>query len=181
MIMGPSGRGKSTLVSSFHHFGFALLGDDAMIISGLDTIPQVRPVYPSLRLLPDSVEAIIPSAMTSNSVACNSVKQRFDVATADHISDLPLSIAAIFSLREPGVTEAITLRRSSAAKTCMALVESSFSLDPSDTAQARRRLEAASTLAAKVPAFEISYPRDYARLPEVRQAILDQVAALEPA
>ena len=29
--------------------------------------------------------------------------------------------------------------------------------------------------------FEITYPRDYARLPDVRQAIQEQVAALEQA
>lgn len=63
----------------------------------------------------------------------------------------------------------------------MALVESSFALDPVDPDQALGRLNDASALARQVPAFEIAYPRDYARLPEVRQAILDQLAALEPA
>ena len=63
----------------------------------------------------------------------------------------------------------------------MALVENSFSLDPSDVSEAAKRLDAASAVARNVPMFQITYPRDYARLPEVRAAILGQVATLEPA
>jgi hypothetical protein len=54
----------------------------------------------------------------------------------------------------------------------MTLVENSFSLDPSDLKMARTRMEKASQLAGRIPIFAISYPRDYARLPEVREAIL---------
>lgn len=176
--MGLSGRGKSTLVSSFNQAGFALLGDDAMVVSSLDTIPRVRPVYPSLRLFPDSIEALMSGVVTAGSVAHYSTKQRIDVPVVSDAGDLPLSIKAIFSIAAPGQ---VGLRRLAVAEACMSLVENSFALDPSDTARARERLRDASTLAHHVPTFEISYPRDYARLPEVRQAILDQIAALEPA
>ena len=181
LIMGQSGRGKSTLASSFDHAGFALMGDDAMIISSLDATPRVRPVYPSLRLLPDSIDALMPGAATTEPMAHYSSKQRIDVMVAHETSDWPLPIVAIYSIAEPVEGDRIALRRMTLAETCMSLVTNSFALDPSDTTRARDRMEQASDLARHVPAFEISYPRDYARLPEVRQAILDQVAALAPA
>lgn len=180
MLMGLSGCGKSTLASSFHQAGYTLLGDDAMIVSWADVLPAVRPVYPSLRLLPDSVAAILPGVATSR-VAQHSIKQRIDVTPDGEEVDWPLPIAAIFALAEPCGSGEISIRRISIAKSCMAIVESSFALDPSDTDQARQRMEQASALATAVPAFEIAYPREYARLPDVRRAILDRVEALEPA
>lgn len=181
MLMGNSGRGKSTLVTSFDQAGITLLGDDAMMVSSLDTEARVRAVYPSLRLFPDSIDALMPGAVTAGPVAHFSIKQRVDVMVGRDGDDLPLPIVAIFAIAEPAEDGQIGLRRLTLAETCMALVESSFALDPSNLEQARSRMEQASALARQVPAFEITYPRDYARLPEVRQAILEQVAALAPA
>lgn len=181
MLMGNSGRGKSTLTTSFDNAAFAMLGDDAMIISSLDATPRVRPVYPSLRLFPDSIEALMPGAVTAGPARHYSTKQRIDVPLAPDAEDWPLPVSGIFAIAEPADDDQIAVRQLTVAETCMFLVESSFALDPADRTQARHRLEDASCLARQVPAFEISYPRDYARLPEVRQAILDQVAALKPA
>jgi len=181
MLMGSSGRGKSTLVTSFDQAGFALLGDDAMIVSARESGACVRPVYASLRLFPDSIDALMPGTVTAGPVAHYSTKQRIDVVVAPESDDLPLPVRAIFVLAARSEDGEISFRRLALAETCMALVENSFALDPSNLKQAHRRLDDASALARRVPAFEISYPRDYARLPEVRQAILDQVAELEPA
>ncbi len=57
----------------------------------------------------------------------------------------------------------------------MALVEQSFALDPTDILCAQQRLRRASEVASAVPTFMLSYPRDYACLPEVRQRILEAV------
>ncbi len=181
VMMGASGRGKSTLVASFDQAGLTMLGDDAMVISSLDTVPAVRSVYPSLRLFPDSIDAVMPGAVTAGPVSHYTVKERIDVAVNGAVANLPVPIHALFDLACASSNGEIVIRRLAPAQACMALVESSFALDPSDTIQARRRLDDASALARAVPAFEISYPRDYARLPEVRQAILDQVSALAPA
>lgn len=181
LLMGLSGRGKSTLVTSFDQAGFALLGDDAMVVSSLDATPRVRAVYPSLRLFPDSIDALMPGVATAGPVAHYSTKHRIDVSVARKGDDRSLAIQAIFSIAKPAENDLIGLRRLTIAETCMALVESSFALDPVDPGQALGRLNDASALARQVPAFEIAYPRDYARLPEVRQAILGQLAALEHA
>jgi len=63
----------------------------------------------------------------------------------------------------------------SVPQACMTFVENSFALDPSDTKRAALRLADASSLARRVPTFELSYPRDYGRLAEVRERILDRV------
>lgn len=181
LLVGASGRGKSTLSASFDLAGFRLLGDDAMVISALDGRQCVRPVYSSLRLLPDSVEALLPKSVGTSDVAHYSSKQRIDIPVYLDENALPVPIAATFVIGQFSKDEQIASRPMTIAEACMMFVENSFALDPSDLARARDRLERASDLARNVPAFEICYPRDYARLPDVRRAIIDQVDALERA
>lgn len=180
VLLGLSGRGKSTLATSFYKAGYALLGDDAMVVSAIAIAPCVCAVYPSLRLFPDSIAALILDAASAEAVSPQSAKQRIDLADRDLVQS-PRPLRALFRIGEPAADDHIEVRQLSLAEACMALVENSFALDPSDTARAHERMDQASALARAVPAFEIRYPRDYARLPEVRQAILDQVAVLEAA
>lgn len=181
IVLGHSGRGKSTLTASFDRAGHDLLGDDAMVISFVENRHLVHAVYRSLRLFPDSIAELMAGATTAGPVAHFTDKERIDVAIEGQMTADPLPVAAMFALAAAANDGDITTRPLTASETCMMLVEGSFALDPSDTAQARQRLDQASAVASAVPAFEICYPRDYACLPEVRQAILDQVAALEAA
>lgn len=174
LFMGLSGRGKSTLVSSFSQAGMPLIGDDALVFSMVHGVPHVRPVYPSLRLFPDSIEAIMPDVATTGPVAQYTSKQRIHVqSTKDAWTPLP--IHALFAIAEPATSDSIGVRRLTKAEACMSLVESGFALDPTDLDRARNRMKQASELANAVPAFELSYPRDYARLREVREVVLSQL------
>ena len=172
LMIGPSGRGKSTLAASFNQAEASLIGDDAMVIGWQADRPFATPVYPSLRLLPDSIAAILPPGAATDMVAHYTPKRRVRLPIDD--CGPAVAVTAIMVIGEPA--DAIETRRLSAADACIALVTNSFALDPSDVAQAQRRLEASVRLAASVPTFEIHYPRDYAQLPMVRAAILDLVA-----
>lgn len=178
VFLGQSGRGKSTLVASLDQAGFTLIGDDALIVSREDQAFCIRAVYPSLRLLPDSLEALFQDRPATSKVAHYSSKQRIDVPVAPDRNTDPLPISAIFSLAEPSPDGAIHLRPMSPAETCMALITNSFALDPTDKDLARKKLADASKLANEVPAYEVSYPRDYARLPDVHAAIFEKLAHL---
>lgn len=173
LLLGPSGSGKSTLVTSFHQSGWTLMGDDAIVLALGEDSPTARAVYPSLRLFADSIDALFSTAVVTHDMAHYSSKQRLDVAHGAEDSG-PVALKALVVLAED---KPIAIRRLSAAQSCMAIVENSFALDPTDRDRARQRLEHASRLANKLPAFSLSYPRDFARLGEVRQAILSAVVA----
>lgn len=179
LIVGPSGRGKSSLVTSFNQAGFPLLGDDALVVSMVDGVACATAIYPSLRLFPDSIKALFNGSVGTTEVAHYTVKQRVNIPVAADPPTQPKPILAMFMLLEPSADDEILLDRLSVANSCMALVESSFALDPSDVVRAAQRLELASALARQVPAFAISYPRTYARLPAVREAIMDQCTRLK--
>jgi hypothetical protein len=176
LIIGESGRGKSTLSASFERAGFGLMGDDAVVVSALEDGPCAVAVYPSLRLRPDTLAALMPADTASTPVADYTSKRR--LALPDAEPPAPLAIRAAFVLAQPGDDPAIRVGRLSVAQACMTFVEHSFALNPVDPQRARARLLGASALARQVPAFGLDYPRAYDRLPEVRQAILETLAQL---
>lgn len=173
LLLGRSGGGKSTLVTSFKQRGWTLMGDDAIILSSGDGMPLARAVYPSLRLLPDSIDALFAGPIISHDMAHFHSKRRIDVTGQLEVGPTPVKAMFVLASDEP-----IAVRRLSTAQACMAIVENSFALDPTDREKARSRLERASELARQIPAFALSYPRDYARLPEVRAAILNELRGL---
>lgn len=175
VVIGQSGRGKSTLVASLDRAGFGLIGDDALIMSKEDQAFRTRPVYPSLRLFPDSLEALFHDRPATAQVAHYSLKERVILPSTDSRMD-PLPIVAIFSLAEPSLDAEIRVTRISPAVACMAIISNSFALDPTDKELARKKLTDAGKLANEVPAYEISYPRDYARIPDVHAAIFEKLA-----
>jgi hypothetical protein len=178
LLLGASGHGKSTLSASLSHAGWELLGDDAMVVSWEDGVPSANAIYPGLRLFPDSLEAVVSSGVTAHSMAHYSSKRRVDAAVAQpHRAD-PSAIAAMFLLGGPGEIDTVRMRCLSIADSCIAVLENSFALNPTDTGCARRRLQSAARLATEVSAFRIEFPRDYQRLPDVRKAIEQQVAVI---
>ena len=178
LLLGKSGSGKSTLAASFHGAGHALLGDDALIVSWPTQMANASAVYPSLRLFPDSIEAVFADDVVTASVAHYTHKLRVSVPLKDGGESGALPIRALFVL-SPYSRETVLIERKSIAEACMALVENSFVLDPTDTDRAAGRLRDASRLAGEIPAFDLCYPRAYSRLADVQAAIfeaLDQPA-----
>ncbi|MES2902594.1 MAG: hypothetical protein V4696_00260 [Pseudomonadota bacterium] len=173
LILGTSGSGKSTLAASFQFEGYVLMGDDAAIIA-TEGVPSATALYASLRLFPDSIAALLPDDIVSEDVAHYSEKQRLSIQTSKGLENESVPLIAIFILAEP-TDDAICVTRLSVANACMALLSNSFALDPTDAKGAHNRLQKASELAGRIPAYALEYPRDYTRLREVRQAIVGRL------
>lgn len=57
-FMGYSGAGKSTTASALVNQGYALVTDDVLAVRLNQGYPEVVPSYPTIKLLPDAVEAL---------------------------------------------------------------------------------------------------------------------------
>lgn len=177
LFVGESGYGKSSLTASFDDSGYPIMGDDALVISRNGAAYCAAAVYPSLRLFPDSIEALVPKNATTRTVAHYTSKRRVDVGLSQDTGRAgPLPIEGIFLLGGPDQGDDIRVRPMKPANACIALLRNSFALDPSDTQMARKRLGEASALSDEVPAYEICYPHDYGRLPKVREAVIAALA-----
>ena len=174
LLQGDSGRGKSTLSASFHQQGYKLMGDDAIILSAIADVLSATAVYPSLRLLPDSLRSVFPDNHTSRQVSQNSDKKNVDftVSGFDYGQAVPIATAFILSGETADQPE---LQKLGNADACMELVKNSFALNPIDPEIARKKLMFASAVAEEIPFYSFSYPRDFARLSEVTSALLDVI------
>lgn len=173
-FMGQSGRGKSTMSASLHSRGLPLMSDDAVVLKEHDCGYSAERIYPSLRLLPDSLGQIFSATDTTAPVADYTDKRH--VAFAAGPDNSPL--LALFRLTNP--SEDIRVSRLAPAEACMALIANSFALNAADPAETRRRFIYASEVARRVPVYDLYYPRDYAAIPEVHALIFETLGLAAP-
>ncbi len=175
-FLGPSGCGKSTLTAGFHEAGLPLLSDDGVVLTPGDGCTWVLPTYPSLRLWPDAVAGLFSRAPALAPMAHYSSKQRVGLGDGEESGRTPLTLAALYVLAsESGAdAQAIGLTSLSPRDACMEIIRNSFQLDVTDRRRAAEALDAAGDISQHVPAFRLSFPREFARLPDVRAAILGQ-------
>jgi hypothetical protein len=176
LFLGETGAGKSTLATSLHQVGHKLLGDDAVIVTRGAEGYLAQPVYPSLRLYPEAIARLLGGAAATSPMADYSDKQHVHLPALAETAGAPIELAAMFFLSGSKDAPDPAAMRLENTWACIKLVEQSFSLDPRDRRCAARRLQALSQLALAVPAYQLSYPHDFARLDEVHaviEAIID--------
>lgn len=175
LVVGPSGCGKSTLVAALGVAGSKIQNDDAAIIENTDGNVSVRPIYPGMRLLPETLAAFFPLGVPTSPVSHYGTKRR--VHRPDLLTENSAPLAAIlFPTGEE--TDRVQLDPLSHARVCMDLIGQSMALNPTDLTRANSRLTQAAEVARRVPGFALSVPRDLAALPAACSDLLEELAAL---
>lgn len=174
-FIGETGQGKSTLAASFHEAGHALLSDDAVMLTSDSGTTLAEPLYPALRLWPESVDGLFEVPPATTPMTQYSAKSRVELATpATAAPARPLG--AIFVLEDPHGDEDTdggpSLSPYSPRDGCMAIIANSFQLDAADTQRAARLLQRAGDVAQRVPVYALYYTRSFERLAQVRKAVL---------
>ncbi|MEL6529802.1 MAG: hypothetical protein AAFQ27_07560 [Pseudomonadota bacterium] len=171
VFLGETGSGKSTLAASLHNAGHRLLGDDAIILETGSHGVVGQSVYPSLRLYPESITAVLDEAVESAPMAHYSKKHRLNMPAIEEADSTPTEVGAFFFLVDDSDDEGVAAHAIAPALTCMGLIENSFALDSDDAATAEKRFQAASQVVECVPGFELSYPWDFDLLPKIHAEI----------
>lgn len=176
-FVGISGRGKSTLAASFAASGFPFLSDDSIRLEPTDNAYVALPSYPSIRLWRDSDEAVLAGRASKMSGVTFSDKARY--AAGDEILHAAEAtrLRAIYVLARDGASETI-IKLLGANEAMMEFVQHSFILDIRSEHTLGGHFERMATLAGKIPTYRLDYPRDYARLPDVRSAIISHARTL---
>ncbi len=174
-FLGESGRGKSTLAASFATSGTRFLTDDGLLLDWLDGRCMILPSHPSIRLWQDSQDALMhPDAATAAPVSFTS-KARFMAGPGVAFCDAQRPLACVFFLGQGDVhTPRIAPLRP--AEALIELVKHSFLLDIEARDMLARHFDDLTRLAALPIYFRLDYPRSYAALPAVHQAILRHTA-----
>ena len=173
-FMGASGRGKSTLATSFATNGLRFLTDDGLVLEAHDGCYQVLPSHPSIRLWKESEQAFIsPNAIKAPPVQFTT-KSRFLSGHGIAFCEQPRPLQQIYLLGE-GKTEQFVCQRMSPAIAIIEFVKHAFILDIEAAPLLANQFEALSHLAQQIPSYRLDYPRRFATVTAVRQAIINHV------
>lgn len=165
LLIGDSGRGKSTLTGAFLASGRNVANDDGAVVRIEGERVFATPTYPSLRLLPDSRERLFAGVDEDTlPVADYTQKRRLPVPVANADG----RVHAIVLLAPPAAENtAPRLTTEPPALACMALIRNGFQLDLSDTGNLKVLLAKAADATRLVPVHQLHYPRRYDVLPAV--------------
>lgn len=177
IFIGASGRGKSTLAASFASTGFPFLSDDSIRLDLTEDGYLAQPSYPSIRLWRDSDDAILLGRVSEISGVNFSEKVRYAAGGEIPHSTTPVPLRAIYVLAHEGLP-ATNIEPLGANEAMMEFVQHSFILDIRSASTLGGHFERMVTLANKVSAFRLDYPRNYARLPGVHSAIVSHAQSL---
>nr|UXE41699.1 hypothetical protein Hi04_10k_c5966_00032 [uncultured bacterium] len=177
-FVGKTGEGKSTLAASFARSGCPMLSDDCLVLRFERQCWTAIASYPGVRLWSSTLDALLLRDTPTHDMAHYTGKRRVNDNEIVPIVSGPAPLTGLFLLSSGDAEPSITRLRPASAT--IALIAYALNLDITDSAFLRQQFEAISDLADKVPMFELRYPREFATLGLVRQAILKQLKETYP-
>jgi hypothetical protein len=177
-FVGQSGSGKSTLVSSFSVKGSPTLADDCVLVQEQGGQLIAVPSYPGVRLWPETVNALLGAETVTSEVAHYSDKKRIaqDIRLPFCTEHAPLR--RIYFLVPPegsGAKPTVAIARIPPSHALIELVKYAFHLDVADCLRLRQEFEFFSRIATLPLFYRLAFPRDFALLPRVQEAILENL------
>lgn len=179
-FLGPSGFGKSSLAAAFLADGHRLLTDDMLILTHTDRGYKAQSGPRRIKLFPKMAHGFL--AETASAVPMNSETEKLVLplsADQRHHGSAPL--CALYVLgppREMHAKQSIKLTPLTAKEAFIGLVGGTFNPLIGDPDRLRRQYGECLSIASRVPARRIVYPRVLAMLPAVKHTILADLAAI---
>ena len=180
-FVGPAGSGKSTLAASFCTSGGRPFCDDTLVIELAETA-MAAPGYAGVRLWDDALEAVVgdDGRCSSAPVAQYTSKRRhFDSRQAPLLDAYPLT--AIYRVARDEARDfpvaAARIEPLCGRDAFMEIVSSAFVMDVTDAATLARHFRFVERLIEMVPVRRLRLPNGFARLPDVRAAVLSDLSA----
>ena len=173
-FLANSGGGKSTLATSFTKDGHRLIVDDGVQLESSPEGYLALPGIASLRLWEDSEAELVAADSQVAPAAGYTSKRRFLGGGSFVFCDQPRPLARIYLLGDdPEAALSIVPLAGHAA--LLPLLEHTFTLDFDDRDVRARNLRMLAQLVTNTPIYRLDFPRSYAELPDVREAIRQHV------
>lgn len=174
VFLGKSGSGKSTLAASLCADGCALIADDSLVLEEHAAGFRAVPLYPGLRLWDESTTQLKWDGSGLDTVASYTSKKRVGAMRAGlRFAAVPAPVEAIFLVNQDGLeVQNLQIIQTEPVEAVIALVGSSYCLDPENRQRNEVDFARLSRLSQQVPVMHVRYPYDFSRLPELREAVL---------
>ncbi len=172
-FLGESGYGKSTLAASFLRNGFSLLTDDVLAVHQKRGKFLTASGASQIKLLPQAAKSILPDAPTA--LAMNPVSHKLILRLAhEKLEPAPCEVGAFYILwpRFKTARSEIRIQKLKFRDAVISIIKSSHNLIVQKKGRLQKQMAVTSDLAKRVPVRAISYPRDFRRIPYLREKIL---------
>lgn len=176
-FLGFSGQGKSTLAAAFSTCGYRFLTDDGLQLENEGDHFLAKPSHPSIRLWGDSRRALIPQTTTLMPPVDYTPKARLLAGDDVVYCEEPRPLKAMYFLGE-GRKSGVKIKKVSGRDAMIELVRHSFLLDIEEKEMLKHHFVHLTELARRPMFFSLDYPRQYASLPLVLEAIVKHATAL---
>lgn len=178
-LVGASGAGKSTTAAAFAARGVPVVADDILALGRVGDRIHVHAAYPYLRLWPESVEILFGSRDALPPLTPNWDKRYLDLDGRGEIfQGGPLALSALYLLGErSSAADAPSIRPLPPREALLALVANTSSNQFLDAGMRRTEFLILDHLVRTVPASRIVPHGDPARLPELCDTILRDLAS----
>lgn len=170
-FVATSGRGKSTLAASFALAGHRFLTDDGLVLQPAESGYQVMPSHPSIRLWEDSEAALMAPDAPAAPSAHYTAKARFLAGKDLLFCDGARPLRRVYFLGE-GSHSDVVFRHLSGREALVGWTRHSFLLDVEEKSRLADHFKQIAWLANEPIHYGLDYPRDFAELERVRQAIV---------
>jgi len=172
VFLGESGRGKSTLAASFALAGHRFLTDDALLLEPKAGGYAVQPSHPSIRLWDDSKDELVGDDARLAPAVQYTAKARLLSGDALAFCSDERMLRRMYFLGA-GDADQVSFAPMTPGDAVMGLVGNSFLLDIAGRESLSAHFNQVVELANMPIFFRLDYPRSFAALPAVRQAILE--------
>lgn len=168
-FLGLSRGGKTTLAGSFAKAGYPFLTEDVIDLDRREGQYWLQPKRSKLRLFADSAKHLLGA---ETEIADEDRKQDVDAGEALPFGSDPVPLRQIYVLGTDHAAP-LSIRQFSLQEALSALMPHSFILDVEDKARLRQHFSRLADLSQDIGCYALDYRRDYAELPRIRGAILE--------
>jgi hypothetical protein len=174
LLVGESGRGKSTWSAVLQGQGHQVLSDDCVVLDTSGSSVRALGTYPSLRLQIDTLRRLYSTATATSPLGADG-KVRVPVSRGNLRPD-PLAVHAIYVLDEASRDDDdLVVEPLSPPQAHITLISNTFRLDPSVRQATIDLFAKTASIAAQVPVFSLRCRRDLALLPALSLRIVDHL------
>jgi hypothetical protein len=179
-LIGPSGAGKSTLAAHLISRGDDLLTDDMLRVEFRDKVALAFPGPRRIKLFKEPAQMFFKWQLALGRFNPMSEKFIFQTAPGSDGSMAPQPLSALYFLDWPCEhvdQKSISVERLSGVELFKTIAASTFNSRLNTPDRLSRQFRFAERLAATVPVYRLTYPRDYNRLEQVADLIDRTISA----
>jgi hypothetical protein len=177
-FLGDSGHGKSSLIATFLKAGYPLVTDDMLVLQKNCDGFTAHPGLPRIKLFPKRAMTLLGRRVNGTRMNPKTSKMVIPLRS-EEACRVPVPLHSLYVLNPPATAkpkQKVSIRRLSRREAVVALIQNTFNFKMVVPERLKSNFLFNSSLVMETPVSALTYPRNFASLPAVRNAVLRDLA-----